>query len=108
MVEAVFQSTNNLNGQSQNFSGNKKKKQPKKELELDVFPTAEVMRINKEKKFEEQLALTHKIQSLEKVGNKAAEYLKIGIDRNFHMVNIVVPDDVVVRPRPTNEIDIYA
>lgn len=49
-----------------------------------MFPTAEVMRINKEKKFEEQLALTRKIQSLEKAGNKAAEYLKIGIDRNFY------------------------
>ena len=109
MVEAIFQSTNNLNNHSQDFSQKKRDKHPKKQQEmLDMFPTAEVMRVNKEKKFEEQLALTHKIQSLEKAGNKAAEYLKIGIDRNFHMVNIVVPDDIVVRPRPKNVIDIYA
>ena len=73
-----------------------------------MFPTAEVMRINKEKKFEEQLALTHKVQSLEKAGNKAAEYLKIGIDRNFHMVNIIIPDDIVIRLKPEHEVNIFA
>ena len=109
MIEAIFQSTNNLNNHSQDFSQKKRDRQPKKQQEiLDMFPTAEVMRENKEQKFEEQLALTHKIQSLEKAGNKAAEYLKAGIDRNFHMVNIVVPDDIIVRPRPKNAIDIYA
>ena len=109
MVEAIFQSTNNLNSHSQEFSQKKRDKQPKKQQEmLDIFPTAEVMRANKEKKFEEQLALVKKVQSLEKSGNKAAEYLKVGIDRNFHMVNIVVPDDVVVRPRPKNAINILA
>ena len=109
MVEAVFQSTNNLNSHFQEFSQNKRDKHPKKQQEmLDIFPTAEVMRINKEKKFEEQLALTRKIQSLEKVGNKAAEYLKIGIDRNFHMVNLVIPDDIIFRPRPEHEVNILA
>ena len=109
MVEAIFQSTNNLNSHSQEFSQKKRDKQPKKQQEmLDIFPTAEVMWANKEKKFEEQLALVKKVQSLEKSGNKAAEYLKVGIDRNFHMVNIVVPDDVVVRPRPKNAINILA
>ena len=109
MVEAIFQSTNNLNSHSQDFSQKKRDKQPKKQQEmLDMFPTAEVMRENKEKKLEEQLALTRKIQSLEKAGNKAAEYLKIGIDRNFHMVNHVIPDDIIFRPRPKNAIDIYA
>ena len=73
-----------------------------------MFPTAEVMQENKEKKFKEQLDLTHKIQSLEKARNKAAEYLKIGIDRNFHMVNIVVPDDIIVRSRSEHEVDILA
>ena len=107
MVEAIFQSTNNLNSHSQDFSQKKRDRQPKKQQEiLDMFPTAEVMRENKEKKFKEQLALTHKIQSLEKAGNKAAEYLKIGIDRNFHMVNIVVPDDIIIRLRPEHEVDI--
>ena len=109
MVEAIFQSTNNLNNHSQDFSQKKRDRQPKKQQEiLDMFPTAEVMRINKEKKFEEQLALTHKIQSLEKAGNKAAEYLKVGIDRNFHMVNIVVPDDIIIRSRSEHEVDILA
>lgn len=107
MVEAVFQSMNNLNKRSQEFSQNKRNKQPKKQQEtLDVFPTAEVLRINKEKKFEEQLALIHKVQSLEKARNKAVEYLKIGIDRNFHMVNILIPDDIIFRPRPKHEVDI--
>lgn len=107
MVEAIFQSTNNLNNHSQDFSQKKRDKQPKKQQEiLDMFPTAEVMRINKEKKFEEQLALFHKIQALEKARNKAAEYLKVGIDRNFHMVNIVVPDDIIVRSRSEHEVDI--
>lgn len=73
-----------------------------------MFPTAEVMRENKEKKFKEQLDLTYKIQSLEKARNKAAEYLKIGIDRNFHMVNIVVPDDIIIRSRSEHEVDILA
>lgn len=73
-----------------------------------MFPTAEVMRENKEKKFKEQLGLTHKVQSLEKARNKAAEYLKIGIDRNFHMVNIVVPDDIIIRSRSEHEVDILA
>ena len=109
MVEAIFQSTNNLNNHSQDFSQKKRDRQPKKQQEiLDMFPTAEVMRENKEQKFEEQLALVKKVQSLEKSGYKAAEYLKAGIDRNFHMVNIVVPDDIVVRSRPKNAIDIYA
>ena len=109
MVEAIFQSKNNLNNHSQEFSQNKRDRQPKKQQEmLDMFPTAEVMRINKEKKFEEQLALTHKIQSLEKAGNKAAEYLKIGIDRNFHMVNIIIPDDIVIRLKPELEVNIFA
>lgn len=109
MVEAIFQSKNNLNNHSQEFSQNKRDRQPKKQQEmLDMFPTAEVMRINKEKKFEEQLALTHKIQSLEKAGNKAAEYLKIGIDRNFHMVNIIIPDDIVIRLKPEHEVNIFA
>ena len=109
MVEAIFQSTNNLNSHSQEFSQKKRDKQPKKQQEmLDIFPTAEVMRENKEKKFEEQLALTRKIQSLEKAGHKAAEYLKIGIDRNFHMVNLVIPDDIIFRPRPEHEVDILA
>jgi hypothetical protein len=109
MVEAVYQSNNNLMGNQQSFNGDKKKKHQKKEEPIiDMFPTAEVMRANKEQKFEEQLALVKKVQSLEKSGNKAAEYLKAGIDRNFHMVNIVVPDDIVVRPRPKNAIDIYA
>ena len=107
MVEAIFQSTNNLNSHSQDFSQKKRDRQPKKQQEiLDMFPTVEVMRENKEKKFKEQLALTHKIQSLEKAGNKAAEYLKVGIDRNFHMVNIVVPDDIIIRLRPEHEVDI--
>ena len=109
MVEAIFQSKNNLNNHSQEFSQNKRDRQPKKQQEmLDMFPTAEVMRINKEKKFEEQLALTHKVQSLEKAGNKAAEYLKIGIDRNFHMVNIIIPDDIVIRLKPEHEVNIFA
>lgn len=109
MVEAIFQSTNNLNSHSQDFSQKKRDRQPKKQQEIpDMFPTAEVMHLNKEKKFEEQLALTHKIQSLEKAGNKAAEYLKVGIDRNFHMVNIVVPDDIVIRSRLEHEVDILA
>ena len=109
MVEAIFQSKNNLNNHSQEFSQNKRDRQPKKQQEmLDMFPTAEVMRINKEKKFEEQLALTHKIQSLEKAGNKAAEYLKIGIDRNFHMVNIIIPDDIAIRLKPEHEVNIFA
>ena len=109
MVEAIFQSKNNLNNHSQEFSQNKRDRQPKKQQEmLDMFPTAEVMRINKEKKFEEQLTLTHKIQSLEKAGNKAAEYLKIGIDRNFHMVNIIIPDDIVIRLKPEHEVNIFA
>ena len=109
MVEAIFQSKNNLNNHSQEFSQNKRDRQPKKQQEmLDMFPTAEVMQINKEKKFEEQLALTHKIQSLEKAGNKAAEYLKIGIDRNFHMVNIIIPDDIVIRLKPEHEVNIFA
>ena len=64
--------------------------------------------MDKEKKFKEQLDLTHRIQSLEKARNKAAEYLKIGIDRNFHMVNIVVPDDIIIRPRLEHEVDILA
>ena len=107
MVEAIFQSTNNLNNHSQDFSQKKRDRQPKKQQEiLDMFPTAEVMRVNKEKKFEEQLALIHKIQSLEKAGNKTAEYLKIRIDRNFHMVNILVPDDIIIRLRPEHEVDI--
>ena len=109
MVEAIFQSTNNLNSHSQEFSQKKRDKQPKKQQEmLDMFPTAEVMRENKEKKFEEQLALTRKIQSLEKAGNKADKYIKIGIDRNFHMVNLVIPDDIIFRPRPEHEVDILA
>ena len=109
MVEAIFQSKNNLNNHSQEFSQNKRDRPPKKQQEmLDMFPTAEVMRINKEKKFEEQLALTHKVQSLEKAGNKAAEYLKIGIDRNFHMVNIIIPDDIVIRLKPEHEVNIFA
>ena len=109
MVEAVFQNTNNLNSHSQEFSQNKRDKHPKKQQEmLDMFPTAEVMRINKEKKFEEQLALTRKIQSLEKAGNNTAKYLKVGIDRNFHMVNIVVPDDIIIRMKPKHEVDIFA
>ena len=109
MVEAIFQSTNNLNNHSQDFSQKKRNRQPKKQQEiLDMFPTAEVMRVNKEKKFEEQLALTRKIQSLEKAGNKTAEYLKIGIDRNFHMVNIVVPDDIIIRMRSKHEVNILA
>ena len=109
MVEAVFKSTNNLNNHSQDFSQNKRNKQPKKQQEiLNMFQTAEEMRINKEKKFKEQLALTRKIQSLEKAGNKAAEYLKIGIDRNFHMVNLIIPDDIIVRPRPEHEVNIFA
>ena len=66
------------------------------------------MRENKEKKFKEQLDLTHRIQSLDKARNKAAEYLKIGIDRNFHMVNIVVPDDIIIRSRLEHEVDILA
>lgn len=109
MVEAIFQSTNNLNNHSQDFSQKKRGEHSKKQQEiLDMFPTTEVMRENKEKKFEEQLALTRKIQSLEKAGNKAAEYLKIGIDRNFHMVNLVIPDDIIFRPRPEHEVDILA
>lgn len=109
MVEAIFQSTNNLNGHSQDFSQKKRDRRSKKQHELpDMFPTAEVMRENKEKKFEEQLTLINKIQSLEKARNKAAEYLKVEIDRNFHMVNIVISDDIVVRPGPKNAIDIYA
>ena len=109
MVEAIFKSKNNLDNRSQEFSQKKRDKQSKKQQEmLDMFPTAEVMRVNKEKKFEEQLALTHKIQSLKKAGNKAAEYLKIGIDRNFHMVNILIPDDIVIRPRPEHEVNILA
>lgn len=109
MVEAIFQSTNNLNNHSQEFSQKKRDRQPKKQQEiLDMFPTAEVMRENKEKKFKEQLDLTHKVQSLEKARNKSAEYLKIGIDRNFHMVNIVVPDDIIVRSRSEHEVDILA
>lgn len=109
MIEAIFQSTNNLNNHSQEFSQKKRDRQPKKQQEIsDMFPTAEVMRENKEKKFKEQLDLTHRIQSLEKARNKAAEYLKIGIDRNFHMVNIVVPDDIIIRPRLEHEVDILA
>ena len=109
MVEAIFQSTNNLNNHSQDFSQKKRDRQPKKQQEiLDMFPTAEVMRKNKEKKFEEQLDLTHKVQSLEKARNKAAEYLKVGIDRNFHMVNIIVPDDIIVRSRSEHEVGILA
>ena len=109
MVEAIFQSTNNLNNHSQDFSQKKRDRQPKKQQEiLDIFPTAEVMRENKEKKFKEQLTLTRKVQSLEKTGNKAAEYLKVGIDRNFHMVNIVVPDDIIIRSRSEHEVDILA
>lgn len=109
MVEAIFQSTNNLNNHSQDFSQKKRDRQPKKQQEIpDIFPTAEVMRENKEKKFEEQLALIHKVQALEKARNKAAEYLKVEIDRNFHMVNIVVPDDIIVRSRSEHEVDILA
>ena len=109
MVKAIFQSTNNLNNHSQDFSQKKRDRRPKKQHELlDIFPTAEVMRENKEKKFKEQLDLTHRIQPLEKARNKAAEYLKIGIDRNFHMINIVVPDDIIVRSRPKHEVDILA
>lgn len=86
MVEAIFQSTNNLNNHSQEFSQKKRDRRPKKQQEIpDMFPTAEVMR-----------------------ENKAAEYLKIGIDRNFHMVNIVVPDDIIIRPRLEHEVDILA
>ena len=107
MVKAIFQSTNNLNNHSQDFSQKKRDRRPKKQHELpDIFPTAEVMRKNKEKKFEEQLALIHKIQALEKARNKAAEYLKVGIDRNFHMVNIVVPDDIIIRLRLEHEVNI--
>lgn len=107
MIEAVFQSTNNLNNRSQEFSQNKRNKQPKKRHEvLDMFPIAEVMQVNKEKKFEEQLALTSRVQSLEKAGNKAAEYLKSRIVRNFHIVNILIPDDIIIRPRPKHEVDI--
>lgn len=107
MVEAVFQSTNNLNNHSQEFSQNKRDKQPKKQQEtLDIFPTAEEMQANKEKKLKEQLTLIHKIQSLEKAKNKAVEYLKIGVDRNFHMVNILIPDDIIFRSRPKHEVDI--
>lgn len=109
MVEAIFQSTNNLNNHSQEFSQKKRDRRPKKQQEIpDMFPTAEVMRENKEKKFKEQLDLIHRIQSLEKARNKAAEYLKIGIDRNFHMVNIVVPDDIIIRSRSEHEVDILA
>lgn len=109
MVEAIFQSTNNLNNHSQEFSQKKRDRRPKKQQEiLDMFPTAEVMRENKEKKFKEQLDLTHRIQSLEKARNKAAKYLKIGIDRNFHMVNIVVPDDIIIKSRSEHEVDILA
>lgn len=109
MVEAIFQSTNNLNNHSQEFSQKKRDRRPKKQQEIsDMFPTAEVMRENKEKKFKEQLDLTHRIQSLEKAGNKAVEYLKVEIDRNFHMVNIVVPDDIIVRSRSEHEVDILA
>lgn len=107
MIEAVFQSTNNLNNHSQEFSQNKRNKQSKKQQEmLDLFPTAEAMQVNKEKKFEEQLALTSRVQSLEKAGNKAAEYLKSRIDRNFHIVNILIPDDIIIRSRPKHEVDI--
>lgn len=109
MVEAIFQSTNNLNNHSQEFSQKKRDRQPKKQQEIpDMFPTAEVMRENKEKKFKEQLDLIHRIQSLEKARNKATEYLKIGIDRNFHMVNIVVPDDIIIRSRLEHEVNILA
>ena len=109
MVEAIFQSTNNLNNHSQEFSQKKRDKRPKKQQEIsDMFPTAEVMRENKEKKFKEQLTLTRKVQSLEKAGNKAAEYLKIGIDRNFHMVSILIPDDIIVRSRLEHGVQILA
>ena len=109
MVEAIFKSTNHLNNNSQEFYQKKRDRRPKKQQEIpDMFPTAEVMRENKEKKFKEQLDLTHRIQSLEKARNKAAEYLIIGIDRNFHMVNIVVPDDIIIRPRLEHEVDILA
>lgn len=107
MVEAIFQSTNNLNNHSQDSSQKKRNRRPKKQQEmLDVFPTAEVIQINKEKKFEQQLTLTHKVQSLEKAGNKTAEYLKIGIDRNFHMVNILIPNDIIIRLRTKHEVSI--
>lgn len=109
MVEAIFQSTNNLNNHSQEFSQKKRDKRPKKQQEIpDMFPTAEVMRENKKKKFEEQLTLTHKVQALEKVGNKAAKYLRVGIDRNFHMINIAIPDDIIVKSRLEHEVDILA
>ena len=109
MVEAISQSMNNLNNHSQEFSQNKRDRQPKKQQEmLDMFPTAEVMQVNKEKKFKEQLTLIHKVQSLEKVGNKTAEYLKVRIDRNFYMVNIVVPDDIIIRSRFKHEVSILA
>ena len=52
MVEAIFQSTNNLNNHSQEFSQKKRDRRPKKQQEIpDMFPTAEVMRENKENKF---------------------------------------------------------
>ncbi len=104
MIESVCKSFNHLkdkNHQNNQFTGHhkdhKKDDQDRPEYQIQ----------DKHKKFEEQLALTHKIQSLEKSGNKAAEYLKIGIDRNFHMVNILIPDDIIIRPRPEHEVNIY-
>lgn len=108
MVEAVCKSFNHLNDNPErSFSEKKDKDKNKKQSQqIDDFP--EITVLNKQEKFEEQLELIHKIQELEKQGCKATEYLKRNIDRSFHMINITVPDDIIISKRPKPEIDILA
>lgn len=106
MVEAVCKSFNHLNDNPERSFSEKKDKNKKQSQQIDDFP--EITVLNKQEKFEEQLELIHKIQELEKQGCKAAEYLKRNIDRSFHMINITIPDDIIISRRPKLEIDILA
>lgn len=103
MIESVCKSFNHLkdeNHQNNQFTDHHKdqKKDDQNRPEYQIQ--------DKHKKFEEQLALINKIKSLEKSGSKVAEYLKHNIDRNFHMINILIPDDIIISKRPEKEVDI--
>lgn len=107
MINSITKSFNSLNGQTPNFSQQKKKQNQEKKPDIDLFPTAEVMRINREKKAKEQFELGQKIKKLKDENNYAAvAYLKCGLDRNFHLVNINILDDIIIREPPKNVVDI--